>query len=55
MTKLKADIEADIKAGKDITVKREALNTLLDNSPFRVVEGTRAPYGFQKIDSGTQN
>ncbi len=55
MTKLKSDIEADIKAGKNVTVKREALNTLLDNSPFRVVEGNKAPYGFQKIDSETKN
>ena len=55
MTKLKSDIEADIKAGKDVTVKREALNTLLNNSPFRVVEGTKAPYGFQKVDSETKN
>ena len=32
-----------------------ALNKLLDNSPFRVVDSGKAPYGFKKLEGETKN
>lgn len=43
-------------AGKaiDRTKVTDELNKVLDNSPFRIIEGNRTPYGFKKLDADTK-
>lgn len=39
----------------DKTKVTEQLNKVLDNSPFRIVEGNKTPYGFKKLDTDTKS
>lgn len=50
-----SNLKTAIREGKDVSKNTEKLNKLLDNSPFRLVEGGKAPYGFKKIDTDTKN
>lgn len=49
-----SELKNKIKEGKDVAKNTSELNKLLDNSPFRLVEGSKAPYGFKKIDGDTK-
>ena len=49
-----SSLKNSIKEGKDIEKNTAELNKLLDNSPFRLVEEGKAPYGFKKIDGQTK-
>ncbi len=40
--------------GEDKVKAQNALNELLDNSPFRVVNEGKTPYGFKKLDGETK-
>ena len=40
--------------GDDKVKAQNALNELLDNSPFRVVNEGKVPYGFKKLDGDTK-
>lgn len=40
--------------GDDKVKAQNALNELLDNSPFRVVNEGKTPYGFKKLDGDTK-
>lgn len=50
-----SNLKRAIKEGKDVAGNTEKLNKLLDNSPFRLVEGGKTPYGFKKLDTDTKN
>lgn len=53
MSALKREIASGVDAkGKaiDKAAKTKELNKLLDNSPFRLVENGKTPYGFKRID-----
>lgn len=43
-----------IDAGEDVAENTAKLNSVLDRSPFRLIEGNRPPYGFRRIDKDTQ-
>lgn len=49
-----SSLKNKIKEGKDVAKNTAELNKLLDNTPFRLVEGGKAPYGFQKVDGTTK-
>lgn len=44
------DLKKSIDNGVDIEKNTLELNKLLDNSPFRLVDSGKAPYGFVKFD-----
>lgn len=43
-------------AGKAIDRAKvtDELNKVLDNTPFRIIEGNKTPYGFKKLDADTK-
>ena len=45
-----SSLKSKIKAGEDIEQNTEKLNKLLDNSPFRVVQGGKASHGFVRFE-----
>lgn len=49
-----SQLKIDIKNGKNVAENTAELNKLLDNSPFRLVEGGKTPYGFKKIEGTTK-
>lgn len=48
-------LKTSIKEGKDVVKNTEELSKLLDNSPFRLVEKGKAPYGFKKLEGETKD
>lgn len=48
-------LKTKIKEGKDVERNTVELNKLLDNSPFRLVEKGKAPYGFKKLEGETKD
>lgn len=48
-------LKTKIKEGKDVERNTVELNKLLDNSPFRLVEKGKAPYGFEKLEGETKD
>lgn len=49
------NLKRAISEGKDVAENTEKLNKLLDNSPFRIVENGKTPYGFKRIDKDMQD
>ena len=48
-------LKTSIREGKDVVKNTEELSKLLDNSPFRLVEKGKAPYGFKKLEGETKD
>lgn len=48
-------LKTKIKEGEDVQKNTVELNKLLDNSPFRLVEKGKAPYGFKKLEGETKD
>jgi len=49
------NLKRAISEGTDVAANTEKLNKLLDNSPFRLIENGRTPYGFKRIDKDMQD
>lgn len=43
-----------IRNGENVAENTQKLNVLLDGSPFRLIEGNKPSYGFERLDSDTQ-
>lgn len=48
-------LKTKIKEGVDVQKNTAELNKILDNSPFRIVEKGKAPYGFKKLEGETKD